>query len=89
MKETAKLVLGIVTAFGVDEIVGNAIKSVNPTKMSNIKRICVGVASVAISGVICDRVGKYVDESIDKVFDFVEQFGNENNDKADAGEEES
>lgn len=71
-KNLIKLGFGVVTMFGVDEIVGNVVKYVNPQKMNVAKKICVGVASMAISGCICSAVNKYIDETIDEVFDFVE-----------------
>lgn len=73
-KNLIKAGFGIITMFGVDEIVGNAIKYVNPQKMNIAKKICVGVASAAISGCVCSAVNKYIDETIDDVFDFVEDL---------------
>lgn len=71
-KNLIKFGLGTVAMFGVDEIIGNAIKYVNPQKMNMAKKICVGVASLAISGCVTKAVNNYLDETIDEVFDFIE-----------------
>lgn len=75
-KNLIKFGLGTVAAFGVDEIIGNAIKYVNPQKMNIAKKICVGAASLAISGCVVKAVNSYLDETIDEVFDFIEGLVN-------------
>lgn len=71
-KNLIKFGLGTIAMFGVDEVIGNAIKYVNPQKMNMAKKICVGMASIAISGCIVKAVNSYLDETIDEVFDFIE-----------------
>lgn len=71
-KNLIKFGLGTIAMFGVDEVIGNAIKYVNPQKMNLAKKICVGVASLAISGCVAKAVNNYLDETIDEVFDFIE-----------------
>lgn len=73
-KEIIKAGFGIVTMFGVDEIVSNTIKHVNPQKMNLAKKICVSVASMAISGCILKAVNGYVNDTIDEVFDWAESM---------------
>lgn len=75
-KNLIKFGLGTVAAFGVDEIIGNAIKYVNPQKMNIAKKICVGAASLVISGCVVKAVNSYLDETIDEVFDFIEGLVN-------------
>lgn len=73
-KNLIKFGLGTITMFGIDEIIGNAIKYVNPQKMNIAKKICVGVASLAITGCVAKAVNNYLDETIDEVFDTIEGF---------------
>lgn len=73
-KSVIKFGVSALAMFGVDEIVGNAIKHVNPQTMSVAKKICVGVASMAISGCVVKAVNNYIDETIDEVFDAIEGF---------------
>lgn len=73
-KEVIKLGFNLVTMIGVDEIVGNTIKHVNPQNMNMAKKVCVGFASMAISGCILNAVNKYVDDTIDEVFDWAESI---------------
>lgn len=82
-KNLIKFGLGTIAMFGVDEIIGNAIKYVNPQKMNVAKKICVGAASLAISGCVAKAVNSYLDETIDEVFDFIEGFINKKDDEAD------
>lgn len=79
-KNLIKFGLGTIAMFGVDEIIGNAIKYVNPQKMNIAKKICVGVASMAISGCVVKAVNSYLDETIDEVFDFIEGLINKKED---------
>lgn len=87
-KEMIKAGFNIVTMIGVDEIVGNAIKHVNPQNMNTAKKICVGFASLAISGCIVSAVNKYVDDTIDEVFDWAESIFVKKEDATDPKEEE-
>lgn len=82
-KNLIKFGLETMAMFGVDEIVGNAIKYVNPQKMNMAKKICVGVASLAISGCVTKAMNNYLDETIDEVFDFVEGLVNKKGEAAD------
>lgn len=80
-KELIKAGFSIVTMIGVDEIIGNAIKHVNPKNMSILKKACVGFASLAISGCVISAANKYVDNTIDEVFNFIEGIVNKKNEE--------
>lgn len=82
-KNLIKFGLGTITMFGVDEIIGNAIKYVNPQKMNMAKKVCIGVASMAISGCVVKVVNNYLDETIDKIFDFIEDLVNKKDEGTD------
>lgn len=81
-KNIIKFGLGTITMFGVDEIIGNAIKRINPQKMNMAKKICVGAAAMAISGCVARAVNNYLDETIDEVFDFIESIVNRKGEEA-------
>lgn len=73
-KNVIKFGLSAVALFGVDEIVSNAIRHVNPQNMNTAKKICIGVASLAISGCVADKINAYIDDTVDKVFDALEDL---------------
>ena len=63
-------VLGVVellAAVGVSTLVGAALVSVTPNKMGAIKKIGVGVASVAISCMATDAVTGYMDKQFKEI----------------------
>lgn len=70
-RKLAKLVVGSAAAFGAGFIVTAIIKqNVVPVKL--IHKLGVGVATLALSGIVANEARKYTDDMIDETLDFVE-----------------
>lgn len=63
--ETVKTVGQIVISVGVGAIVGNVIKSTTPSQIGLIKKVCIGIGSMVLSNMICDKASEYSNEKID------------------------
>ena len=61
--------------FGVGWIVhGGVMTAVNCGGVGNLtvaKRVCIGVAELAITGIGCEKVNNYIDDTFDKVAKFI------------------
>lgn len=64
--ENIKTGAGIAVGLGATIIVGNVVKFTTPKGMNLIKKGLVGVASLAISSMISDKVSEYVGGIIDR-----------------------
>lgn len=64
--ENIKTGAGIAVGLGVTIVIGNVIKFTTPKGMNLIKKGLVGIASLAISSMISDKVSEYVDNVIDR-----------------------
>lgn len=62
----------IVADFGVGYLVnGGAKVALCTTELNLAKKACVGVAELAITGMVCDGVNNYIDNTFDKVAQFI------------------
>lgn len=62
----------IVADFGVGYIVHGGVKMATcMSELNAAKKVCVGVAEVAIAGIGCEKVNEYIDNSFDKVAKFI------------------
>lgn len=63
-KQTTKTVVGLVAQYGTALIISGAALAVAPTAKIH-QKISVGVASIAIGGLLGEHVRKYTDDLID------------------------
>ena len=59
--------LGVVTSLGVNNIVGNIVKATTPAGLNTFNKITIAVGSFVLSGMIADKVVKYLNEEIDNL----------------------
>ena len=58
--------------FGVGWLVHGGVKTATClTEMTATKKVCIGVAELAITGMISEKVNNYIDESFDKAAKFI------------------
>lgn len=66
------LVTQVAADVGVGYIVHGGVQTVVNTGGLNLaKKACVGIAELAISGMVCDGVNNYIDKSFDKAAKFI------------------
>ncbi len=62
----------IVADFGVGYLVhGGAKVALCTTELNLAQKACVGIAELAITGVVCDKTNNYIDDTFDKVAAFI------------------
>jgi hypothetical protein len=62
----------IVADFGVGYLVhGGATHVLRASSLNLAKKACVGVAELAITGMVCDGVNNYIDSAFDKAAQFI------------------
>ena len=58
--------------FGVGYIVHGGVKIATClSELSTAKKVCVGVAELAITGIGCNKVNEYIDDAFDKAAKFI------------------
>lgn len=76
IKELIALVLKLLTDIGLWKVVSSAIKNaIRPYKTRKGMKACVFVGELVVTGVISDKTGDYIDESMDKAAKFLVDHG--------------
>lgn len=84
--ETAKQIFGLVVTAGVGAIVGNIIKHTSPPDMNLIKRACIGVGSLVLTGMVSDKAAEYANGEIDEVVSEIKKMVEQSEDCTDEEE---
>lgn len=63
--EMVKAACTFVVSLGVGTIVNNAIKSTTPATVGTLKKVCIGIGGLVLSGMICDKATQYTEQQID------------------------
>lgn len=71
---TVKRVVGIVAGAGTGFVIGNAIKATSPQDMGAIGKIATSIGGFVMGGIVGNAAGKYTDEAIDDVVEFVDDL---------------
>lgn len=75
-KELIALVLKLLTDIGLWKIISNAIKNtIRPYKTRKGMKACVFVGELVVTGIISDKTGDYIDESMDKAAKYLVDRG--------------
>lgn len=69
-----KAISSMVVSFGVGTIIENIVKQTTPDNIGKIKKIGIYIGSLALSGMISDKVGKYVEENIQDIVNSVNKI---------------
>ena len=72
--ETVKLVGGLASSIGVSAIVSNAVKAYTPAVAGKLMKVCIGVGSMAITGVVCKSTTTYVGTQVDTVAKYMKKI---------------
>lgn len=72
MIKTAKQILTFGIGVGAGCVVGNAVRFTTPANIGAVKRLCIGVASLAMGCMLGDKTSEYVSGQIDMAMDAIE-----------------
>lgn len=78
----AKGIVGGIISYGVNNAIGNIIKSTTPEKINNFNKIAIAISAFAVSSMISDRTTDYVFTEIDKLIPVKEETETEEVDVA-------
>ena len=59
-----KIGLGLITALGIQNIVGNIVKSTTPPGLNTFNKLSINVATFVVSGMIANQANKYLNREI-------------------------
>lgn len=72
--ETVKAIATLGVTVGVGAIVSNIVKATTPINVKILTKICIGIGSFALSGMLSDLAGKYTDTKIDEAITMVKEI---------------
>jgi hypothetical protein len=67
-------IAGFAASMGVNEVVGNVIKSTTPEGLSKYKKGLVFVGTMVIGGIAGEKAKKYVDDQFDEAKKLMAEF---------------
>lgn len=68
----AKTGLSVVTGIGITALCGSfAGKIASESQMKNTEKFCAGIAGAVIGGMLSDKAGEYIENTIDQVVETV------------------
>lgn len=56
----------LIVSIGVGTIVTNVVKATTPKNIGRLHKICVGLGSFVLSGIVIEKAATYTDKSIDE-----------------------
>lgn len=80
VKGHTKIIAGLISAYGVTQIMGSAMRDFSPDA-KGIKKLVIKLGAAAMTGMMIKMVGDYLDGEIDEVFDFAEEAAKKINEK--------
>lgn len=66
-----KIAAEVAISIGTSTVISPAIKQLTPDNLGRVKKICVPIASFAISGAVAKAASNYVNGQIDEVTDAI------------------
>lgn len=81
---TVKALTGVALSFGIQEVVGNAVKAVTPQNISKVKKVYTAIGGFAISLAIMDVAGEAVDNTIDGAASMISMIANRKKSKEES-----
>lgn len=81
VKGHTKVIAGLISAYGVTQIMGSAMRDFSPDA-KGIKKLVIKLGAAAMTGMMIKMVGDYLDGEIDEVFDFAEEAMKKVNEKS-------
>lgn len=83
VKGHTKIIAGLVTGYGVGQIMGAVMKDYKPDA-TGIRKMVIKLGAAALTGMVIKRVSDYVGGQVDEVFDFAEDVFEKAQKKGDA-----
>lgn len=59
-----KAAVEIIVSVGVGAIISNAVKATTPANVGFIKKLCIGMGALILTGMVTDSATKYTEEKI-------------------------
>lgn len=87
VKGHTKIIAGLISAYGVTQIMGSAMRDFSPDA-KGIKKLVIKLGAAAMTGMMIKMVGDYLDGEIDEVFDFAEETMKKVSEKPIEGDDE-
>lgn len=72
VKGHTKIIAGLISAYGVTQFMGSAMRDFSPDA-KGIKKLVIKLGAAAMTGMMIKMVGDYLDGEIDEIFEFSEE----------------
>lgn len=72
VKGHTKVIAGLISAYGVTQIMGSAMRDFSPDA-KGVKKLVIKLGAAAMTGMMVKMVGDCLDREIDEAFDFAEE----------------
>jgi hypothetical protein len=72
--EMLKTGVKVVVTLGVGAIISNVAKCTTPRDTGKIMKLCIGLGSIVLGGIVTDKAGEYTDKTIDEAVGDVKEM---------------